>query len=124
MRALIVPVVASSTEGSAELAKQLPIPADSESTPSGRIEIALADSSCVTIDQDVDVAMIPPPIWARVWLAPGVTDMRHGMNTLAFVDQAFRRCFAGALSRVDNHGIQNPITGAEPGYPVPFETPL
>ena len=48
-----VPVVVSSTEG-AEPAKLLPAPTDTEPSASGRIEIALADGSRVTVDRDVD----------------------------------------------------------------------
>ena len=46
-------VVVSSTEG-AEPAKLLPAPPDIEPQPSGRMEIALADGSRVTVDRDVD----------------------------------------------------------------------
>ena len=52
-----VPVVVSSTEG-AEPAKLLPPPEDIEASSSGRIEIALADGSRVTVDRDVDAAAL------------------------------------------------------------------
>lgn len=52
-----VPVVVTSTEG-AEPAKLLPTPEDIELQPSGRIEIALADGSRVTVDRDVDAAAL------------------------------------------------------------------
>ena len=52
-----VPVVVSSTEG-AEPAKLLPAPEDIEQSPSGRIEIALADGARVTVDRDVDAAAL------------------------------------------------------------------
>ena len=52
-----VPVVVSSTEG-AEPAKPLPGPTDIEPSLSGRIEIALADGSRVTVDRDVDAAAL------------------------------------------------------------------
>jgi len=52
-----VPVVVSSTEG-AEPAKLLPVPPDIEPSASGRIEIALADGSRVTVDRDVDAAAL------------------------------------------------------------------
>ena len=52
-----VPVVVSSTEG-AEPAKLLPAPPDIEPSASGRIEIALADGSRVTVDRDVDAAAL------------------------------------------------------------------
>ena len=52
-----VPVVVSSTEG-AEPAKLLPAPPDFEASSSGRIEIALADGSRVTVDRDVDAAAL------------------------------------------------------------------
>ncbi len=52
-----VPVVVSSTEG-AEPAKLLPAPPDIEPPTSGRIEIALADGSRVTVDRDVDAAAL------------------------------------------------------------------
>ena len=52
-----VPVVVSSTEG-AEPAKLLPTPTDIEPSRSGRIEIALADGSRVTVDRDVDAAAL------------------------------------------------------------------
>ena len=52
-----VPVVVSSTEG-AEPAKPLPTPEDIEPPPSGRIEIALADGSRVTVDRDVDATAL------------------------------------------------------------------
>ena len=48
-----VPVVVSSTEG-AERAKLLPPPRDIDPSAPGRIEIALADGSRVTVDRDVD----------------------------------------------------------------------
>ena len=51
-----VPVVVSSTEG-AEPTKLLP-PPDIEPRPAGRIEIALADGSRVTVDRDVDAAAL------------------------------------------------------------------
>ncbi len=51
-----VPVVVSSTEG-AEPAKLLPAP-EAEPSSSGRIEIALADGSRVTVDRDVDAAAL------------------------------------------------------------------
>ena len=46
-----VPVVVSSTEG-AEPAKLLPAPTDTEPSASGRIEIALADGSRVTVGEE------------------------------------------------------------------------
>ena len=52
-----VPVVVSSTEGAAP-AKLLPAPPDIEPSSSGRIEIALADGSRVTVDRDVDAAAL------------------------------------------------------------------
>ena len=52
-----VPVVVSSTEG-AEPAKLLPAPTDVEPSRSGRIEIALADGSRVTVDRDVDATAL------------------------------------------------------------------
>ncbi len=52
-----VPVVVSSTEG-AEPAKLLPAPPEAEPPASGRIEIALADGSRVTVDRDVDAAAL------------------------------------------------------------------
>ena len=52
-----VPVVVSSTEG-AEPAKLLPAPRDIEASAAGRIEIALADGSRVTVDRDVDAAAL------------------------------------------------------------------
>ena len=52
-----VPVVVTSTEG-AEPAKLLPAPPDIEPPSSGRIEIALADGSRVTVDRDVDAAAL------------------------------------------------------------------
>ena len=52
-----VPVVVSSTEG-AEPAKLLPAPGDIEASSSGRMEIALADGSRVTVDRDVDAAAL------------------------------------------------------------------
>lgn len=52
-----IPVVVSSTEG-AEPAKLLPAPRDIEVSSSGRIEIALADGSRVTVDRDVDAAAL------------------------------------------------------------------
>ena len=52
-----VPVVVSSTEGAAP-AKLLPVPPDIEPSASGRIEIALADGSRVTVDRDVDAAAL------------------------------------------------------------------
>ena len=52
-----VPVVVSLTEG-AEPAKLLPVPPDIEPSASGRIEIALADGSRVTVDRDVDAAAL------------------------------------------------------------------
>ena len=60
-----VPVVVSSTEG-AEPAKLLPAPPDAEPSASGRIEIALADGSRVTVDRDVDAAAL-----SRVLGGPG-----------------------------------------------------
>ena len=51
-----VPVVVSSTEG-AEPAKPLPAP-DIEPAAAGRMEIALADGSRVTVDRDVDAAAL------------------------------------------------------------------
>ena len=51
-----VPVVVSSTEG-AEPAKLLPAP-DIEPAAVGRMEIALADGSRVTVDRDVDAAAL------------------------------------------------------------------
>ena len=52
-----VPVVVSSTEG-AEPATLLPAPTDTEPSASGRIEIALADGSRVTVDRDVDASAL------------------------------------------------------------------
>ena len=52
-----VPVVVSSTEG-AEPAKLLPAPPEIEPSRSGRIEIALADGSRVTVDRDVDATAL------------------------------------------------------------------
>ncbi|MYK60074.1 MAG: transposase [Rhodospirillaceae bacterium] len=52
-----VPVVVSSTEG-AEPATPSPAPRDIEPSSSGRIEIALADGSRVTVDRDVDAAAL------------------------------------------------------------------
>ena len=52
-----VPVIVSSTEG-AEPAKLLPAPPEAEPSASGRIEIALADGSRVTVDRDVDAAAL------------------------------------------------------------------
>ena len=52
-----VPVVVSSTEGAAS-AKLLPVPPDIEPSHPGRIEIALADGSRVTVDRDVDAAAL------------------------------------------------------------------
>ena len=52
-----VPVVVSSTEG-AEPAKLLPGSTDIEPSRSGRIEIALADGSRVTVDRDVDATAL------------------------------------------------------------------
>ena len=52
-----VPVVVSSTEGAAA-AKLLPTPTDVEPSHPGRIEIALADGSRVTVDRDVDAAAL------------------------------------------------------------------
>jgi len=52
-----VPVVVSSTEG-AEPAKLLPAPPDIEPSSSGRMEIALAGGSRVTVDRDVDAAAL------------------------------------------------------------------
>ena len=52
-----VPVVVSSTE-EAEPAKLLPAPPDIEPSSSGRIEIALAGGSRVTVDRDVDAAAL------------------------------------------------------------------
>jgi len=51
-----VPVVVTSTE-EAEPTKLLPAP-DIEPSASGRIEIALADGSRVTVDRDVDAAAL------------------------------------------------------------------
>ncbi len=52
-----VPVVVSSTEG-VEPARLLPAPPDIEPSASGRIGIALADGSRVTVDRDVDAAAL------------------------------------------------------------------
>ncbi len=52
-----VPVVVTSTEG-AEPAKLLPAPPDIALSASGRMEIALADGSRVTVDRDVDAAAL------------------------------------------------------------------
>ena len=52
-----VPVVVSSTEG-AEPAKLLPGPTDVEPSHPGRIEIALAEGSRVTVDRDVDASAL------------------------------------------------------------------
>ncbi len=52
-----VPVVVSSTEGAAA-ATLLPAPTDTEPSASGRIEIALADGSRVTVDRDVDASAL------------------------------------------------------------------
>ncbi|MCY4504300.1 MAG: hypothetical protein OXE57_22470 [Alphaproteobacteria bacterium] len=64
--------------------KLLPAPPDIEPSASGRIEIALADGSRLTVDRDVHTAtqsrvlggsgaaMIPVPSGARVWLATPV----------------------------------------------------
>ena len=52
-----VPVVVSSTEG-AEPATLSPAPGDIEPSSSGRMEIALADGSRVTVDREVDAAAL------------------------------------------------------------------
>ncbi len=52
-----VPVVVSSTERT-EPAKLLLAPPDIEPQPAGRIEIALADGSRVTVDRDVEAAAL------------------------------------------------------------------
>ena len=52
-----VPVVVSSTE-EALPARLLPAPPDIELFASGRIEIALADRSRVTVDRDVDASAL------------------------------------------------------------------
>ena len=52
-----VPAVVSSTEG-AERATLLPAPTDTEPSASGRIEIALADGSRVTVDRDMDASAL------------------------------------------------------------------
>ena len=52
-----VPVVVSSTEG-AEPATLLPVPTDVGPSHPGRIEIALADGSRVTVDRDVDASAL------------------------------------------------------------------
>ncbi len=52
-----VPVVVSSTEG-AEPAMLLPAPTDVGPSHPGRIEIALADGSRVTVDRDVDASAL------------------------------------------------------------------
>ena len=52
-----VPVVVSSTEGT-EPAKLLPAPPEAAPSASGRIEIALADGSRVTVDRDMGAATL------------------------------------------------------------------
>ena len=52
-----VPVIVSSTE-EAEPATLLPAPTHTEPFPSGRIEIALADGSRVTVDRNVDASAL------------------------------------------------------------------